>query len=191
MSMDQIDQLRQRVLVLKCQVGDRSAWDELYRRYNPPLGYYLRRLTGGDADDLQQDVWLAAVRNIGRLKSPDAFVVWLYRIARSKAMDRLRQDHRHVALDEERIALAPDSEDDSFSAQDAARVHGALTKLSPEHRDVLLLRFMEDLSYEQIAEVIGCGVGTVRSRIHYAKCALRRELENDDEPNHQRKHAQA
>ena len=177
--MDRLDQLRQRVLVLKCQIGDRVAWDELYRRHNPPLGYYLRRLTGSDsaADDVQQEVWLTVVRQLPRLKSPEAFTVWLYRIARSKALNRLADQQRHVALEED-SAAAPDAPDDEpLSPQDAARVHQALGTLSPEHRDVLLLRFMEDLSYEQIAEVAGCSVGTVRSRIHYAKRALRRELE--------------
>ena len=177
--MDRLDQLRQRVLVLKCQIGDGSAWDELYRRSNPPLGYYLRRLTGSDAtaDDVQQEVWLTVVRNIARLKSPDAFRVWLYRIARSRAMSRLAEQHCYVALDEQAVALSEVSEDEPFSPRDAARVHAALANLSPGHREVLLLRFMEDLPYEQIAEVVGCSVGTVRSRIHYAKCALRRQLE--------------
>jgi len=178
--MDRLDQLRQRVLVLKCQIGDRSAWEELYRQYNPPLGYYLRRLTGSDstADDVQQEVWLTVVRNIPRLKSPEAFTVWLYRIARSKAMNRMTAQERHVSLEEETLARPEAPEDEPFSPQDAARVHAALDRLSPGHRDVLLLRFMEELSYEQIAEVVGCSVGTVRSRIHYAKGALRHELEN-------------
>jgi len=179
--MDWLNQLRGRVLVLKCQLGDRAAWDELYRRYNPPLGYYLRRLIGRDqaADDLQQETWLSVVRNIGRLKSPDAFTVWFYHIARSKAMSRL-STHRDVPLDEEPVAEA-DAPDDAFCASDAAQVHAGLDGLRAEHREVLLLRFMEDLSYEQIAEVVGCGVGTVRSRIHYAKRALRRQLENNHE----------
>lgn len=181
--MDRVDQLRQQVLVLKCQTGDRAAWDELYRRYNPPLGYYLRRLIGSDstAADLQQEVWLTVVRRLARLRTPEAFVVWLYRIARHRAMSRLVGRRRHVLLDEETIPAPQRLDDEPFSPQDAARVHAGLAQLSPEHRDVLLLRFMEELSYEQIAEVVGCSVGTVRSRIHYAKCALRRQLENSHE----------
>ena len=179
--MDRLDQRCQRVPVLKCQAGDRSAWDELYRRYNPPLGYYLRRLTGSDAaaDDVQQEVWLTVIRNLPRLKSPEAFTVWLWRIARSKAMNRLAGEHRHVPLEDQAADLPEAHEDEPFSPQDAARVHAGIAKLSPEHRDVLLLRFMEELSYEEIADVVGCSVGTVRSRIHYAKCALRQQLEND------------
>jgi RNA polymerase sigma-70 factor (ECF subfamily) len=66
---------------------------------------------------------------------------------------------------------------DDFSADDAERIHTALDKLSPEHREVLLLRFVEDLPYEQIAQITDCNLGTVKSRIHYAKRLLRREVE--------------
>lgn len=180
--MDQLDQLRQRVVVLKCQLGDRAAWDDLYRRYNPPLGYYLRRLMGDgqSAADAQQETWLAVVRHIGRLRAPEAFTVWFYRIARSKVMGLLEEGRGHEPLDEQ-AAEALEDHDDAFSSDDADRVHAALAALSPPHREVLVLRFMEELSYEQVAEVVGCSVGTIRSRIHYAKCALRRELENDHE----------
>ena len=58
-------------------------------------------------------------------------------------------------------------------------MHRCLEALRPEHREVLLLRFLEEMSYESIAEVVGCSVGTVRSRLHYAKAALRREMERD------------
>ena|SRR5215469_7082700 len=180
--MDRIEQLRLRLLVVKCQIGQRPAWEELYRRFNPAIGYYLRRLIGDEnAADVQQEVWLIVVRNLARLNSPEAFVVWLYRIARSKAMALLGAEQKHVPLNEQTAQEIEDQEQEDFSAADARRVHAALEKLSPEHRDVLLLRFMEELSYEQIAEVVGCGVGTIRSRIHYAKSALRRQLENDDD----------
>jgi len=180
--MERIEQLRQQVLVLKCQTGDRLAWDNLYRQYNPSLGYYLRRLMGNDvlAEDVQQEVWLTVVRNIGRLKSPEAFTVWLYRIARTRALDRIQQP-KHSELVEEATEPVDASDDDAFSPEDAARVHAGLAMLPAAHREVLLLRFMEDLSYEQIAEVIGSSVGTVRSRIHYAKSALRRQLEKSHE----------
>lgn len=181
--MERIEQLRQQVLVLKCQTGDRLAWEELYRQYNPALGYYLRRLMGNDvlAEDVQQEVWLTVVRNIGRLKSLEAFTVWLYRIARTRAIDHAQGQAWHAELKEETTEPVGASEDDAFSPEDAARVHAGLATLATNHREVLLLRFMEDLSYEQIAQVIGSSVGTVRSRIHYAKCALRRQLEKDHE----------
>jgi RNA polymerase sigma-70 factor (ECF subfamily) len=180
--MDRLEQLRLRLLVVKCQIGDGPAWEELYRQFNPAIGYYLRRLIGDEhAADVQQEVWLMVVRNLARLNSPEAFVVWLYRIARSKAMALLGAKQKHVPLDEQTAREIESQEQEDFSAADAQRVHAALDSLCREHRDVLLLRFMEDLSYEQIAEVVGCGVGTIRSRVHYAKSALRRQLEKDHE----------
>ena len=134
---------------------------------------------------MRQEVWLTVVRTIGRLKAPEAFTVWVYRIVRGKAMNCLKVRSRDCAAGGA-AGGATEIEEETFSAADAARVHAGLATLRAEHRDVLLLRFMEELSYEQIAEVVGCGVGTVRLRIHYAKCAfLRRELEKDNE------HAQA
>jgi RNA polymerase sigma-70 factor (ECF subfamily) len=73
--------------------------------------------------------------------------------------------------------IADDEAEATFDPADAARIHQELHRLGPKHREVLLLRVMEDLTYEQIAEVIGCTTGTVRSRLHYAKRALRERLE--------------
>jgi RNA polymerase sigma-70 factor (ECF subfamily) len=75
------------------------------------------------------------------------------------------------------IDLVAGEEADDFSAEDAEHVHTALGLIAPEHREVLLLRFVEEMSYEDIARVTGCQLGTVRSRIHYAKRALRRVME--------------
>ena len=183
--MSDLDQIRQCVLVLKCQTGDAAALEELYLRHSARLAYYLRRLLDGDeseAADVQQDVWLTVVRKIARLKAPEAFTVWLYRVARTRAMDRLAARNAPVSLecDAEPGALenaSAQSDDSEFSPDDAAAIHAALARLGHAHRDVLLLRFMEDLSYEQIADVTGCPFGTVASRIYHAKQALRRELE--------------
>jgi RNA polymerase sigma-70 factor, ECF subfamily len=184
--MSQLDQLRLRVLVLKCQIGDQAAWEELYRQYNPSLGYFLRRLGGCDQamPDVQQDTWLAVFRNIAALKNPEAFTVWLYRIARNTAMSRFTARRHEVPLEEQSVGATELPDDEGFGPSDAAAVHAALGDLPVQHREVLLLRFMEELTYEQIAEVIGCGVGTVRSRIHYAKRAMRRLMENDHDSKH-------
>ena len=77
--------------------------------------------------------------------------------------------------------LVATDEEPEFSAEDAARVHAALDHLNLEHREALMLRFLEGLSYDEIGRVVGCPPGTVRSRIHYAKAALRRLLETDRE----------
>lgn len=147
-------------------------------RYHEGLGYYVRRLLGNAhlADDVLQDVWLTAFRRLPRLRNPRALPVWLYRIARNAALAELRGASGWAEQTEEPQAPAPGHEEPEFTPEDAARIHVALDRLRPEHKDVLVLRFLEEMSYEGIAAVVGCPLGTVRSRIHYAKQALRREM---------------
>jgi RNA polymerase sigma-70 factor (ECF subfamily) len=160
-------------------MGDRQALEGLFLRHNPRLVYYLRRMLSRDeVDDVQQEVWLTVIRRIGRLRRPEAFTVWLYQIARSKALNRLADRCGGLPLDQENVPEeAADEQEPVFSASDAARIHEGLAQLNPIHREVLVLRFMENLSYEQIAEVIHRNTGTVRSRLHYAKRALLQQLE--------------
>ena len=65
----------------------------------------------------------------------------------------------------------------TFSPEDAARIHKSMDRLKPQHKEVLMLRFLEQMSYQQMADVLGCNLGTVRSRLHYAKNALKQEME--------------
>jgi RNA polymerase sigma-70 factor (ECF subfamily) len=176
--MDPIEQALHRTLVARCQLGDRQALEDLFLRHSPRLGYYLRRmLSRDDVEDVQQEVWLTVIRRIGRLRSPEAFTIWLYQIARSKALNRRADRRMALSLGQEGVAEEiADEQEPEFSAADAARIHEGLARLNPIHREVLVLRFMEDLSYEQIAEVVRCNTGTVRSRLHYAKRALLQQL---------------
>jgi len=129
------------------------------------------------ADDLLQETWIDVYRNINRLERPDAFKAWLYRIARDKAYRELRGRPARAAPLDESLQDSIAIQKESFTAEEAEDVRAALDQLPAEQRDVLLLRFMEEMSYEQIAEVVACPVGTVRSRIHYAKLALRAKLQ--------------
>ncbi len=78
---------------------------------------------------------------------------------------------------DQNIAVPNNTENDVFSPEDAVKVHRCLKELLPEYREVLMLRFLEQMSYEQISQVINCRLGTVKSRIHYAKLALKKEME--------------
>jgi RNA polymerase sigma-70 factor (ECF subfamily) len=175
---DTPDQLYERVLVLRCQADDDAAFAELLERYQPRLRYYLRKMLAGTdcADDVHQDVWFDVFRSVARLANPGAFRAWLYRIARDRAVRVLRRRRSYRPLDEVEVAVNGTA-DSEFTAEDVARVHAALDELAPEHREVVVLRYVEEMSYEEIAEVAGCPVGTVRSRLYYAKRALRGALE--------------
>jgi RNA polymerase sigma-70 factor (ECF subfamily) len=172
---DSTDRLYERVLVLRCQAGDDAAFTEIVERYQPRLRYYLRKMLGEAhrAEDALQDVWLAVFRAVPRLADAGAFRAWLYRIARDRAFRELRQRRPpHQPLEE--ADLVEDSDEEaSFSAEDAERIHAALNELAPEHREVTVLRYIEGMTYDEIARVVGCPVGTVRSRLHYARRALR------------------
>jgi len=172
------DQLQEQVLVLRCQAGDDRAFAELVERHHERLRYYAERLCGTAAvDDILQDTWLDAYIHLPRLRAPAAFRAWLYRIARNKAFSDLRRRRRlpHSLPDGEWPAAPQD--EPQFSAEDAAQIRSCLERLSVEHKEVLALRFVEEMDYEEIAGVVGCPVGTVRSRLYYAKMALRREME--------------
>jgi RNA polymerase sigma-70 factor (ECF subfamily) len=182
---DQAEVIYERVLVVRAQAGDEAAFVELVERYSPRLRYFLKKLlaSADSAEDALQDVWLDVFRHLPRLADPQALVAWLYRIARDRAFARLRKLHRgEQPLDETVLADATATEENDFSPEDAARIHAALDTLPPEQREVLVLRFLEEMTYEQISGVVGCQLGTVRSRIHYGKQALRRALEKDHQP---------
>ena len=176
---DLADRVYRTVLVVRCQAGDAAAFAELIELHQRPLHYFLAKMVGNvqAADDLLQDVWFEVFRGIGRLADPGAFAAWLYQIARHRALRALRQ-RPPVAVSLQDVEVADDSDqDDVFTAEEAERIHVALDELPPQQREVLLLRFIEDMTYDDIAGVTGCQLGTVRSRIHYAKRALRRVLE--------------
>jgi RNA polymerase sigma-70 factor, ECF subfamily len=178
---DDLDRIEERLTVLLAQQGDRDALSRLVDRYDKRLLYFVRRILGESdgALDLLRSVWLIVHRRLRRLQSPEAFRVWLYRIAHDQAVTELRRKTRRPLVFEEPEATEPL---DSASLDDAAfekaeLVHVALRDLSVDHRRVLTLRFLEDMSIEEIADVVGCGPGTVKSRLHYAKLALRRRIE--------------
>ena len=165
-------------IVRRCRDGERAAFEELFEIYQPRLKYYVRRLDEGGAniDDILQDIWLAVFKKIHKLKNAQSFAVWLYRIARNKVYDRFRRKERFVTLPEDEYPVSDGSEP-VFDASDAEKLHRALGKIKPYHREVLTLCFIEQMSYQSIADVIDCSIGTVRSRIFYAKQSLRQEME--------------
>jgi RNA polymerase sigma-70 factor, ECF subfamily len=184
--MPRLEQIREQVDVVRAQLGDDDAFMRLAERYHARLLHYVRRIVPdrGTADDVAQETWVAAYRGLRRLKEPERLKAWLFGIARNTALNALRREER-ARLDyvgDEVLEALPTDEDDAFDlrAEQASQVHRALGDISPAHAEVLILRHVEDLSYEEVAEVVGCKVGTVRSRLHYAKRALREAMEGDE-----------
>ena len=150
--------------------------------FQPRLKYYVRRLDSGgiSVDDTLQDIWLTVFRKIHELKDAKVFTVWLYRIARNKVYDEFRSKDRFDRLPEEDEIPVSDGGEPSFDTNDTEKLHAALNELKPYHREVLTLSFIEQMPYQSIADVVGCSIGTVRSRIFYAKKSLREEMERQN-----------
>jgi RNA polymerase sigma-70 factor (ECF subfamily) len=175
---DPIDRLYQRLLILRCQTADERAFAELVARYHARLARFLRKMLDDDqhaADDVLQDVWMDVWRRIGALRDPQAFEAWLWRIARDRAYRILRRRGVRVAeIEAAGEVIAPAAQaGGEVDADERDCLRGSLHRLPHAQREVLLLRFVEELSYEQIADAVGCEIGTVRSRLFYAKRALR------------------
>jgi len=186
--MERLDRLREQVDLTRAQLGDDQAFVRLVERYHNRLLFYVRRLgaDGVDAEDILQDVWVSAYRTLRRVYNAEAFPAWIYAIARHKTLSVLRRRERLPETvempDGELEEVVSEGEAHDFTKDEAAAVHRCLARISLFHREVLLLRFFEGLSYEQMAVVTRCGVGTVRSRLHYAKRALRRAMESEGKP---------
>ena len=166
-------------LALRCQTGDPDAFADLIAWMERPLIYYATSLTGNQdaALDVLQDVWLKAIRGIRRLKDPGSLKPWLYAITHGVAVDRIRRDYKRDKAEQAQLDDAFTAEEPSFGDEDAAAIRDALGHLGLKHREVLVLHFLKDLSILEIAKVVGCSEGTVKSRIHYAKRQLKQILE--------------
>lgn len=168
-------------IVRRCQEGQKAAFEELFEMYQPRLKYFVRRLdSSGNVDDILQDIWLTVYRKIKKLKNVESFGVWLYHIARNRVYDGFRRKDRFVNLPEESEIPVSSNDELVFDANDTDKLHRAMNEIKPHHREVLTLCFIEQMPYESIADVIGCNVGTVRSRIFHAKKSLREEMERQN-----------
>ena len=179
---DGTQQVRDEYLALRLRHGDPAAFAELVRAFERPLLYYLTKLVGADAAlDVLQDTWVAAFRAAGRLDDPRRLRPWLYRIARGRAIDRVRKDRSEDRLRQAHAeeAAADTADEPAFGPDDAAAIHQALDALDVRHREVLVLHFLEEMPLADVAGVVGCPEGTVKSRIHHAKRALRVALRDE------------
>ena len=170
------EQLYEQTLVVRSQMGDEAAFADLLVLHGPRLLMFTQRMMQSfpnDVPDLMQEIWLAIYRALPGLLDANKFRPWAFRIAR----DRLYREYRRRRLSlqpfDETILETPAGSNDDGMAVDSEELHHCLQAIGPEHREALVLRFLEDLSYEDIARVTSVTVGTVRSRIYYGKRALR------------------
>jgi RNA polymerase sigma-70 factor (ECF subfamily) len=167
----------------EARAGDPAAWDVLFRRYQMPLYVYVFELVHDEqvSLDIVQETFINAARHIGGLREEAKFGGWLFGIAHQKAIQRWRKQTREQSALAEVEDAPPEFEagpDDLLIRQEREEEFmGLLNQLPPPQRSVVLLHFVEDFSVEQIAEITDTPAGTVKSRLHYAKKALRRRME--------------
>ena len=171
--------------VQQARAGDAEAWNVLFKRYQLPLYAYVFELLHGEQASLDavQETFIAAARHIGSLRDNSKFGSWLFGIAHQKCIQRWRKQSSRpeVSLEEAEAAETDfhESPDDLLiRRENEEEFMHVLNHLPLPQRSALLLFFVEDFSLEQIAEITGASVGTVKSRLHYGKRALRTLLEN-------------
>jgi len=173
-------------LIQSALAGNSNSFEVLVLRYQDRLYTAMISVVGNadEAEDVVQEAFIQAYLKLDTFQQNSAFFTWLYRIAFNFALARRRRHRNHLSLEEnkENVGQEPESEVDAPEVrmsrfEDVSLVHQALAKLSEDHRAILVLREMEDMAYEEIAEVLRISIGTVRSRLNRARLALKAQLE--------------
>lgn len=180
-------------LVRRCQAGDTEAFDELVTRYRTRVFGMIYNMIHSEQDawDLAQDSFVKAWKSIKRFRGQSSFYTWIYRIVMNVTIDwaRKKQIKAGGAEFDDAIPLKEiDPASKTVPKVDAlpyetmerteirARIDRAIAQLSPEHRAVILMKEIEEMQYHEIAEALGCSIGTVMSRLFYARKKLQNLL---------------
>ncbi|MBI5386725.1 MAG: sigma-70 family RNA polymerase sigma factor [Verrucomicrobia bacterium] len=174
-------------LVRRSQQGDLRAYDDLVRRYHERIYATVYHMTANheDANDLAQETFIKAYQALRTFKGDASFYTWLYRIAVNKTINFLKQRRNKAAMslndldfnaehDPDLVAFVSDKTPrrDAALSELQEKLNSAMLKLSETHRLVVALHDVQGLSHEQIGEIMDCNVGTVRSRLFYARQQL-------------------
>lgn len=178
-------------LALRAGQGDEKAFDALFRKYHDRVYAVVYRFTGraDEAEELSQQVWIKLWKNVKTYRGDSKFFTWLYRVVTFHCLDAARKSKRQpdwVFPDAEdswdRVPFQPgpvDSPDQVLHRKEIMdRFHRALEQLKPVHKMALLLREIEGLTYDEIAETMNCRRGTVMSRLHYARQSIQTAMKD-------------
>ena len=180
-------------LVKQCQAGQTEAFDELVSRYRTRVFAMIYNMVHNEQDawDLAQESFVKAWKSIKRFRRHSSFYTWVYRIVMNVTIDWLRKKQIKGAGSEfdDSIQLkeidpasrtVPKAEPLPHERMERneirAKIDNAIGQLSPEHRAVILMKEIEDMQYHEIAETLGCSIGTVMSRLFYARKKLQNSL---------------
>jgi RNA polymerase sigma-70 factor, ECF subfamily len=174
---------REQLPVADARSGNAEAWNALFKRYQLPLYTYVFELLHDEQASLDavQEAFINAARHIGSLRDNGKFGSWLFGIAHQKCLQRWRKTRPEEipidATDDDYPDIAAGPEEILIRKEQEAAFMRILEQLAPAHRSVLLLHFIEDFSLEEIAAITETRIGTVKSRLHYAKKAFKTLVE--------------
>ena len=172
-------------LVQSAVAGREASFEELVRRYQRPIAAYVYRMVGDydSALDLTQEVFIKVYNSLNRYRSEFKFSTWIYKIAHNAAIDHLRRhavreqtlsgsvdgERREVTIESKRLTPEQESE----RKERRMEIESVVQLLQPAYRELIVLRHSHDLSYDEIAEVTGLPLGTVKNRLFRAREAMR------------------
>ena len=180
------------LLVARCRKGNPEAFEELVGLYEKRVYNLAFRMTGNveDARDITQEAFVKVYSSLSKFRGDSSFSTWLFKIVSNMCLDELRRRRRRffVSLDEplqqedgemprQMPDLKADPEREVEQRQIQAMVHRGILALTEDHRMVIVLRDLQGFSYEEIAEMLDCSLGTVKSRLNRARLALRQQLQ--------------
>jgi RNA polymerase sigma-70 factor (ECF subfamily) len=188
--MGEVDLADEPGLVAKSRAGDTASFDRLITLHRDRIYMIANHIlrNNEDALDVVQDTFVRAWKNLSRFDGSAPFGSWISRIATNASIDLIRRRQAHPQSEFEAAPMAIDAASRTTPSQPAKpdesidnseireRFQTALATLSPEHRAVIVLKEIEDLSYQEIADSVGCSIGTVMSRLFYARKKLQTEL---------------
>lgn len=187
---------REKLLLEKAKAGEIAAFEELIEGCQKKIFNIALRIVGNydDANDLAQEVLIRIYKSIGNFKEQSSFSTWIYRITTNVCLDDIRKkkNRKVISLDEEIrvedgemqrqiVSSDPLPEETAERGELRELVNGAIRSLSEEHRVVIVLRDLQGFSYEEIARILKCPEGTVKSRINRARLALKNVLQSKRE----------
>jgi len=178
-------------LIKRCQSGCREALDSLYREYSPTVLHIARKIMGNeqDAEDAVQEVFARVLDRIGQFRYEASFSSWLRVLAKNVCRDILRKKGRHPTesldnlceFDETGITAKRSSisqEEELIMRELLENLHEKIDRLKEKHRKLIILRYIDGLSYRKIAQLLDCSESQVKSRLHQARKKLRRTCQS-------------
>lgn len=168
----------EKALIAKCKNNDVNAFEKLISDYQKKVFNICYRYIGSyeDASELAQEVFIKVYKNISGFKEQSSLSTWIYKIAVTTCIDEIRRQKKHITVsidDEEKKIEIPDYQGNPCEAVEKKEmkelVQAAIKDLNEDHREVIILRDMQGLSYEEISQILGVPIGTVKSRIKRAR----------------------